>query len=149
MRTYKPQKRAMIVIGFLSALPVLGFNVIVQLLQRFIPFSVYYIMIPLYVIFMAFVFIVLPIYFKKSFFTVSSKEITIRSGFISTDNMFIPTSSIKSVTLVVLPLSKYTGMNFIILNTFGARATMLFLSKSDMMEISSVINGAIRKRISS
>ncbi|MGN0594933.1 MAG: PH domain-containing protein [Hominimerdicola sp.] len=148
MRTYKPQKRAMLVIAFVMALPVLGFNIIVQLLQRFIPFSVYYIMIPLYAILFIIVMIVLPVYFKKAFFTVSSKEITIHNGFISTQSTFIPASSVKSVTLVVLPLSKYTGMNFVVLNTFGARAVMLFLSKSDMNEISAVINNSIRNRAS-
>ena len=63
-----------------------------------------------------------------------------------TTKQFMLTESVKSVTTVITPLSRFTGMNFIVLNALGSKLLMPFLSKKDAMEITSIINQSIRAR---
>ena len=88
----------------------------------------------------------LPFYFHKAGYTVSSKEITAKSGLIVTSKQFMLTSAVKSVTAIFLPLGRFTGMNFIVLNALGSRLVIPFLSKRDAQEIADQVNNSIRSR---
>lgn len=90
--------------------------------------------------------LVLPAFFFGTFFTVSGKEITVCRSFIMNVKTLMPVSSVKSVTTVMLPLSKYTGMNFVVVNSLGGKVVLPFLSKSSALEITSVINHSLRRR---
>lgn len=146
MRKYKPKKNALMILVFIVLVITLGINIALLILKKFIPFSVEFILFPVYILAFIIVFILLPAYFGKAYFTVNSKEIRINSGFFSTVNTIIPMSSIKSITQIILPLSRFTGMNFIVLNTLGSKAVIMFVSKNDMREVSSIIERALINR---
>ena len=146
MRTYKPSKRPLILIYTLLFLILLLIRYAVHLISRFIPFSVDYIIFPMWIAAAFFAVFILPIYFIRSFFTVSGKEITTYTGLVITTKQFMLTESVKSVTAIITPLSRFTGMNFIVLNALGSKLLMPFLSKKDAMEITSMINQSIRAR---
>ena len=58
---------------------------------------------------------------------------------------FMKLSSVRSFTAIVTPLSQATGLNFLIVNSLGSRMVFLFLSRSDVKEISSYLDKALRK----
>jgi len=130
----------------LLAAVLLLINFALNLITRFVPFADYYVLLPLWVIAALFAVLVLPFYFHKVKFTVSSKEITAVGGLFVTAKHFMLTESVKSVTSIITPLSRLTGLNFIILNTLGAKLIMPFLSRKDAEEISAAINNSIRAR---
>ncbi|WP_295152203.1 PH domain-containing protein [uncultured Ruminococcus sp.] len=154
MKIYKLSKRPLILIYvFLAAILLLirfALNLILDLIDRFVPnyhgFADYYVLLPLWVIAALFAVLVLPFYFHKACYTVSNKEITAKSGLIITSKQFMLTSAVKSVTSILLPLGRITGMNFVILNALGSRLVIPFMNKRDAEEIVEVVNNSIRSR---
>lgn len=146
MRKYKPSKRPLVLIYILLFLILLVIKYALNLVSRFIPFSDNYIVFPLWIAAAMFAVMVLPFYFHKAYFVVTSKEVTLYGGLIITTKQFMPTSAVKSVTTVITPLSSVTGLNFIVLNSLGARVIIPFLTKKDAIEITAAINCSIRAR---
>lgn len=154
MKIYKLSKRPLALLyASLAAILLLirfALNVILDLIERFVPnfrgFADYYVLLPLWVIAALFAVLVLPFYFHKACYTVSNKEITAKSGLIITSKQFMLTSAVKSVTSILLPLGKLTGMNFIILNALGSRLVIPFMTRRNAEEIAELINNSIRSR---
>lgn len=88
--------------------------------------------------------ILLPIIFAKSTYSISDEEIQKVSGMFFISRQFMKTSCIQYITTVTTPLSKLTGLNFIIVNALGGRMILLFLSMNDALEISASLNRTIR-----
>lgn len=85
-----------------------------------------------YVIFLM---IILPLWYRSVSYTLSADEIVIRSGVFFSNTVCVKMSSIQYTTTVSMPLSKYTSFNFLMINAYGGRLVMMFLSHSDMEEI--------------
>lgn len=88
----------------------------------------------------------IPLYFKHSSITVSADEIIMTGGMITRKSEYMPMSSVKSVTTIITPLSKITGLNFIIINALGSRIILSFMRKSDCIEATKYINEIIKSR---
>ncbi len=146
MRKYRPSKVPLVIIWIVLVALLLVIRYAVNLIDAFIPFSVNYILMPLWIIAALFCLLVLPFYFRKAYFTVSSKEVTACTGLIITARHFMPTTSIKSVTTIITPLGSITGFNFVVLNSLGANLLIPFMSRKDAMEISAIVNSAVRTR---
>lgn len=153
MKIYKLSKRPLILLYCLLAGALLliefALSLIHELIGKYAPYLQFtddYVLLPLWIVSALFAVLVLPFYFHKTRFTVSSKEITAKSGLLLTSRQFMLTSSVKSVTTVMFPLGKLTGMNFIILNALGARLLIPFLNKKDAVEITDIVNNTIRSR---
>lgn len=153
MKIYKLSKRPLILLYCLLAGALLliefALSLIHELIGRYAPYLQFtddYVLLPIWIVSALFAVLVLPFYFHKTRFTVSSKEITAKSGLLLTSRQFMLTSSVKSVTTVMFPLGKLTGMNFIILNALGARLLIPFLGKKDAVEITDIVNNTIRSR---
>lgn len=91
-------------------------------------------------------FILFPIYFAKTSYSVSSDIVSKHSGFIFTTKQLMRGSSIQYITTIFLPFSSLTAFNFIIINALGGKIFLTFLSKSDAAEITACLNKAIEKR---
>lgn len=89
--------------------------------------------------------ILLPIVFAKSYYVISDSEIHKTSGMFIITRQYMKADSIQYVTVVTTPLSSLTGLNFVFVNALGGRMIMLFLSKSDALEISAALNEIIRR----
>lgn len=153
MRIYKLSKRPLILLYCLLAgiLFIIKFALalVLELIDKYAPYLHFtddYILLPLWIITALYAVLVLPFYFFKARFTVSSKEITAKGGLIVTTSQFMQTSAVKSVTTVMLPLGRFTGMNFIVLNALGARLLIPFLRRKDAVEITDIVNNSIRSR---
>lgn len=154
MKIYKLSKRPLALIYMLLAAILLlirfALALVLELIEQFVPgysgFADHYVLLPLWVIAALFAVLVLPFYFFKARYTVSDKEITAKGGMIVTSKQFMLTSAVKSVTSILLPLGRLTGMNFIILNALGSRLVIPFLNRRDAEEIAGLVNSAIRSR---
>lgn len=153
IKIYKLSKRPLVLIYLLlgGALLLIRYalDLITWLLDRYLHynnFADYYVLLPVWVITATFAVLVLPFYFHKARFTVSAREITAKGGLFFTSKQFMLTSSVMSVTTVMMPLGRFTGMNFLILNALGSRLLIPFLSRKDAEEIADIVNGSIRKR---
>jgi membrane protein YdbS with pleckstrin-like domain len=154
MKIYKLSKKPLLLIYVLLAAILLlirfALNLVLALIDKYVPnfhgFADYYVLLPLWVIAALFAVLVLPFYFHKAQYTVTNKEITAKGGLIVTSKQFMLTSAVRSVTSILLPLGRLTGMNFIILNALGARLVIPFLSRRDAEEISELVNNSIRSR---
>ena len=154
MKIYKLSKRPLALIyallGAILLLIKFALNLVLELIDRFVPdyrgFADYYVLLPVWVTAALFAVLVLPFYFHKARYTVSSKEITAKSGLVMTSKQFMLTSAVKSVTSILLPLGRLTGMNFIVLNALGSRLVIPFLSRRDAEEIAELVNNSSRSR---
>lgn len=85
--------------------------------------------------YVVFLMIILPLWYRSVSYTLSADEIVIRSGVFFSNTTYVKMSSIQYTTTVSMPLSRYTSFNFLIINAYGGRLVMMFLSHSDMEEI--------------
>ncbi len=88
--------------------------------------------------------IVLPFYFSRSFFEISPEEITKQTGVIFQSRQIMKMSSIQYLTRIKTPFSKFTGFNFLGIHALGGHLTLMYLSLSDIDEITDFINSCIK-----
>lgn len=82
----------------------------------------------------------LPIYFKNTVYNIYDSDIRKKTGmiFFSKQNMKI--RSIQYISTIITPFSKLTGLNFIIVNAWGGRMILCFLTRDEAMELSSYLD---------
>ena len=146
MHKYHMSKRPLILIYIILFLQIILIKYIAKFISRFISFSVDKFILPVWIIAVVIALFVMPVFFFGAFATVSDKEITLNRTFIFRVKSFMPVTSVKSVTTIMLPLGRFFGLNFVAFNAMGSRLMIPFLSKKDAIEITAVINGAIRRR---
>ncbi len=146
MRKYRPAKRATVVIYLLlTAILVAVTGAILWLTEYIGKFALYAVAV-YWVIHAFFACVLIPMYFKYSEIFVSDEEIVLKTGMLTKKCEFMPMKSVKSVTSVITPIGKFTGLNFAIINALGSRIIILFLKKNDCLEISEYINSVIKSR---
>lgn len=145
MRKYMPSKRPLIIIDILIFFGIIFIKAILEIIGRFAHFRLSGFWI-VWVIAAFAALIFLPIFFFGVFYTVSAKEITACRSLIISRKTLMSANAVKSVTAIMLPLSRFTGMNFVVINALGSRLVIPFLSKSDTEEITAILNRTIRER---
>ena len=90
--------------------------------------------------------ILLPMYFRRTVIYVSSGEITVHTGMFFLRREHMKMSAVQYITKASLPLSSFSGFNFIVVRALGGNLILPFLSDFDAEEISSTIRGEITKR---
>lgn len=86
----------------------------------------------------------LPLYFSRASYLVSSQEIIRNTGFFWHMQQVMKVPAIQYATLITTPLSKYTGLNFIVVNALGGSMLLLFLSGKDAEEILRTLSSAMK-----
>ncbi|MBQ9209372.1 MAG: PH domain-containing protein [Oscillospiraceae bacterium] len=87
------------------------------------------------VLYVVFIVVILPTWYRTFSYTLSEDRVTSLTGLFSRTQRIMRIDSIQHVTLIKLPLSKYTSFNFISLNAMGGNLMMNFLSCEDCDEI--------------
>ncbi len=96
--------------------------------------------------YVVFLMIILPLWYRSVSYTVSADEIVLRSGVFFKNTTYLKMSSVQYTATVSMPLSTYTSFNFLLINAYGGRLAMMFLSRSDMEEIHKKIQSYLRSR---
>ena len=102
------------------------------------------VMIAIIAIYVLYILLYLPILYNSINYYVGKNDIASISGVFFRAKRYMKMSSIQYVTKITTPLSKYTGLNFIVISAHGGRMAFTFLSKSDVDEITTYIMNCIR-----
>ncbi|MDE7293367.1 MAG: PH domain-containing protein [Oscillospiraceae bacterium] len=93
------------------------------------------IMIIVAALYVIFIVILLPMWYKSFKFVVNEKEIISYSGIFSRTFRIMKLSAVQHVSRISLPLSRITCFNFVSVNALGGRLVFMFLSEKDCAEI--------------
>ena len=94
--------------------------------------------------YVVFLFIILPMWYNSVCYMVSSEEIVIRSGVIFNNTTYVKTDSVQYTATVKCPLSKHTSFNFLLINAYGGKLIMMFLSSFELEEINKKIQSGMK-----
>ena len=86
-------------------------------------------------VYVVFIVILLPMWYKSIRYVINYDEIISYTGIFTRTYRIMKISSVQHAVRVSLPLSRYTGFNFIILNALGSNMPVLFLSDKDCTDI--------------
>lgn len=86
-------------------------------------------------IYVVFIVILLPMWYKSIRYVINDDEIISYTGIFTRTYRIMKLSSVQHTVRISLPLSRYTGFNFIFLNALGSNMPILFLSDKDCTEI--------------
>lgn len=146
MYKYKPAKRAAASIYILLTLVLVAVTAAIFLLIPLIGEYDIYAAAAYWAVHAFFSCVLIPMYFRHSRISITHDEIVQYSGMLTLTSEFMPMESVKSVTTVITPLSRFTGLNFIIINALGSKILLPFMRKDDCLEATKYINDIIRSR---
>lgn len=86
-------------------------------------------------LFVAFGWVYLPLYFSRLQCLVTPSQITVRRGFFLRREQSIRLQTVQFVRLLTGPGDGSRGMNFLTLHVYGGRLHILFLSRQDRQEL--------------
>lgn len=93
------------------------------------------VMIIVAVLYVIFIIILLPMWYKSFKYSVNDKEIISYSGIFSRTFRIMKLSAVQHVSRISLPFSRVTCFNFVSVNALGGRLVFMFLSEKDCSEI--------------
>lgn len=146
MYTCKPAKRSMILIYLLCAAAAVGLTFLTNVFEDFLKSVGFFILLAIWAISAVFMLILIPLYYKKTKFFVSDEDIVKYTFLFNFKYQYMTMDSVKSITSLITPFSRFTGLNFIMINALGARIILPMLNKKDCNEISEFINQIISGR---
>ena len=88
----------------------------------------------------------IPKYFRNGHLSMSEEDIVCVKGMVTDRKIFLSMDAVKSVTMVLTPFGRSTGLNFIVFNAMGSRLIVWFLDLDDCIEIYGYVNERIMKR---
>lgn len=86
-------------------------------------------------VYVVFIVILLPMWYKSIRYVINEKEVISYSGIFTRTYRIMKLSSVQHAVRISAPLSRYTGFNFIFLKALGGTMPILFLSDKDCGEI--------------
>lgn len=86
----------------------------------------------------------LPLYFRKMSVYVFDTGVMFKTGVLKITRKHMKAQAMQYITTVVSPLSRYTGLNFIIIRALGGRIIIPFLSRGNAEELSHLLTAMTR-----
>lgn len=149
MYTCKPAKRSIVILYILLLALALFLTFLTLRFERYLKGASGIILAVVWILTLAFMLILLPMYYKLTRIYVSDQEVTKYTFLFTYKYQYMSMNAVKSVTTFITPFGKYTGLNFIIVNALGSRMLLPLLGKNDCREISYFLNDIISGRIES
>lgn len=146
MRKYLPKSTALTIIK----LTILALCAVLTIGIRIYLVSFRILMIVLICLFWAlgvlFGFIILPSYFRRTVIYISGAEISLHTGIFFYKREFMKMSAVQYVTRISLPLSGFSGFNFILIRGLGGTIILPFLRTTDCDDITNLLHAKITER---
>lgn len=139
IKNYNPHRNALNLLRLGIAILALALTIVTLIFLNILPILMY-ILVGI-VCATAFVldFILLPIYFYKTSYTVGENYISKKGGIFFTTKQYMKKSSVQYITVLKTPLSKFTAGNFIVIHALGGGIILHFLSDNDTEEIKNLM----------
>lgn len=144
MKKYSPSKKSLHIIKVLLFLLSAILTLLCIVFIDAYPILMWICIVLCWFLYIIFGLICSSVYFKRTYYYISSNEIAKRSGIIYESKQLIKVKSIQYVTKISTPLSSFTGFNFLKLNALGGSVLILFLSKNDAEEIINHLSAVIK-----
>ncbi|MDO5124974.1 MAG: hypothetical protein Q4D35_01165 [Ruminococcus sp.] len=146
MYTCKPAKRSIVFIYVSILLIAMLITQLVLTFDSFLKELGNYILIILWAIVGIYLLILFPLFYKKTRFMVSKDDIVKYTFLFTFKYQYMTMDSVRSVSTIITPLSRVTGLNFIIINALGSKMLLPFILKDDCLEITKYFNEIISNR---
>lgn len=144
MKRYFPAKSALTTLKILLFIPLVAILTCAKIYLSAYPIIMWSSMLLFCALYVFAALFWLPLYFKKTVFNVSRKEIAKHSGVFYEKRQLMRVSSVQYMTRIFTPFSKLTGLNFIKFNALGGSIFLLFLEHKEADEIATLISSEIR-----
>ncbi len=142
MRKYQPKRAALIVIDVaivvLTAI-LTGFTVGYLSNHKIIMTLLLCLFWLIAILFAA---VLLPAYFARTVIYISPTEISMKTGIVYVKRHQMRASAIQYVSTITTFMSKYTGLNFVILRAMGGTMVLPFLGLDDLHEIEEMMRSS-------
>ena len=99
------------------------------------------IMIIVAILYVVFIIILLPMWYRSFKYVVNEKEIVSCSGIFSRTFRIMKLSAVQHVSRISMPFSNITCFNFVSVNALGGRLVFMFLSNKDCTELMNMFRG--------
>lgn len=146
MYTCKPAKRSIVFIYVSMLLIAMLITQLVLTFDSFLKELGNYILIILWAVVGIYLLILFPLFYKKTRFMVSKDDIVKYTFLFTFKYQYMTMDSVRSVSTIITPLSRVTGLNFIIINALGSKMLLPFILKDDCLEITKYFNEIISNR---
>ena len=83
--------------------------------------------------------VLLPAYFSRTVIYISPTDISMKTGIIYVKRHHMKADAIQYVSTITTFMSKYTGLNFVILRAMGGTMVLPFLGLDDVREIEDIM----------
>ncbi|MCM1132626.1 MAG: PH domain-containing protein [Ruminococcus flavefaciens] len=134
MKSFKPEYSALtalrIIILVISVVLIGAVRIYVPINAVVLIFSVAVIIADIFMIF-----VYLPVYFSSLSYEMTEEKIIRHSGVFMKSHQSVRYSTVQYSVVVTTPFSDKTGLNFVVLFVYGGSLRLIFLKKSDAMEI--------------
>ncbi len=146
MYTCKPAKRSIVFIYVSMLLIAMLITQLVLTFDSFLKEVGNYILIILWAVVGIYLLILFPLFYKKTRFMVSKDDIVKYTFLFTFKYQYMTMDSVRSVSTIITPLSRVTGLNFIIINALGSKMVLPFILKNDCLKITKYFNEIISNR---
>lgn len=96
----------------------------------------------------ALAFVMLPMWYRSLCYFVSSEKIIIESGIFVKKRIYVRTDQIQYVTVIKCARLFKNNINILLINVYGKRIIIPFLSLHDMEEINKIIHSQLEGKSS-
>lgn len=142
----KPAKRSIVFIYVSMLLIAMLITQLVLTFDSFLKEVGNYILIILWAVVGIYLLILFPLFYKKTRFMVSKDDIVKYTFLFTFKYQYMTMDSVRSVSTIITPLSRVTGLNFIIINALGSKMVLPFILKNDCLKITKYFNEIISNR---
>ena len=146
MYTCKPAKRSIVLTYLLILFLAMTISQLVVLFAFFLKAVGMYILITIWSIVAIYLLVLFPLYYKKTRFLVSDGDIVKYTFLFAFKYQYMTMDSVKSVSTIITPFSRLTGLNFIVINALGSKMFLPFLTKKECKEITEFLNENVSQR---
>ena len=142
MRKYQPKRAALIVIdvAIVVIAALLTAHTVGYLSHHKIIMTLFLCLFWLAAI--LFAAILLPAYFSRTVIYISPTDISMKTGIVYLKRHHMRASAVQYVSTITTFMSKYTGLNFVILRAMGGTMILPFLGLEDVREIEELMRNS-------
>ena len=132
MKRYFTDRAALRLLRLLTLLATGVLIVLSQMLLYTLPRMMHGCILMLLLLCVLITFCCLPLYFRNTAYFLSGTTVRKQSGIFILRRQTMQLSAVQYTTAVNGPFSGAAGLNFLVLNAFGGRMLLLFLSREDL-----------------
>ncbi|MCD8006011.1 MAG: PH domain-containing protein [Oscillospiraceae bacterium] len=142
MRKYQPKRAALIAIDVaIVVLAILLTAITVGYLSNY-KIIMTLLLCLFWLVAILFAAVLLPAYFSRTVIYISPAEISMKTGIVYVKRHHMKFSAVQYVSTVTTFMSKYTGLNFVILRAMGGTMILPFLGVEDVREIEELMRNS-------